>query len=320
MNILITGAFGVLGTSILKHLVNSDHTIICLDLIKRRTLKNASKLRKYFKIYWGDIRNEKLVEKIISQEKIDLVVHLAYILPPITSKNYKYARSINVEGTRNLITKVKSQTIPPKVIFASSVSIYGDVREQKQPIKTDTKPNPVDEYAKMKVECMNLFQESGIDYSFFVFSVIVPIKQSSLDPKMFELPIDTKIEILHEDDAGLAVVNALDRNDIWKKTFHISGGPSCRVIYLDFIQNSMKSIGLGELPMEAFGGNLYHSAWMSSEESNNLLQYQNHNFQEILTDLQNSNKTITKIVSKFQRPIRNFLLNKSPYYKKNKRR
>lgn len=316
MNILITGAFGVLGTNVLKHLLNSKHNIICLDLIRMRTLRNAAKFRKHFKIYWGDIRNEKSVTKILEKENIDIIIHLAFILPPITMNNYNYAQSVNIEGTKKLISIIKNINPTLKVIFASSVSIYGDVREKKQPIKSDTKPNPSDDYAKMKVECMKLFKDSGINYLFLIFSVIVSMKQTGFDPKMFEVPIDTKIEILHEYDAGLAIVNALERNDIWNKTYQISGGPSCRIMYIDFIQDSMRSMGLGELPIEAFGGKLYHSAWMNTEESNEILHYQNHTYQEIIDGLRNNNKAMVKLASKFHRSIRKLLLNKSPYYKK----
>ncbi|HUT79573.1 MAG TPA: NAD(P)-dependent oxidoreductase [Candidatus Bathyarchaeia archaeon] len=317
MKILITGSFGQVGSKILENLPDNGDTIRCFDLKNRRTKKLARKYSDKFDIIWGDVRNKNDVSKAL--EDIDIIIHLAYILPPITTKNLKLAKEVNIEGTKNILEIAKSQKKQPKILFTSSVIIYGDTRDKQQPITVDEELNPTDYYAQHKVECMKLIKESNLDYSIFVLGVIPPIHKLVYDPMMYEVPIETQIELLHEEDAGIAFVHALNTASIWNKTWHIAGGPSCRLNYLDFVQISMKAMGLGELPLEAFGGASYHSSLMSSELSNEILNYQKHTYDEILHDMASANRFLISIIKILRPLVRKVLINQSPYYKKNKK-
>ncbi len=318
MNVLITGAFGVIGSNLLETLEDKDFNVRCFDIKTRKTRKNARRFRRKFDIVWGDIRNKEDVAKAVSDQ--DFIIHLAYFLPPINNKNRMDATEVNITGTKNIIESAKNQTTPPKLIFASSVAIYGDTRGKHQPITTNEKPNPVDDYSKHKVECMNLIKQSNLTYSIYILGVIPPVKELMYDAKMFDVPINTNIELLHPFDVGTAFVNGLLSEKIWNTTLHIAGGSSCRLNYRNFVNSTMKAMGIGSIPDEAFGGNIYHSSYLSSEESNEILNYQHHSYDDIISDMRKYNKLVISIAKLLRPIIRRFILHQSPYYKINLRK
>ena len=57
MNILITGAFGNLGMSTIRTLVNTNHQITCFDLPTKRNKKIYREISKMHKIsvIWGNV-------------------------------------------------------------------------------------------------------------------------------------------------------------------------------------------------------------------------------------------------------------------------
>lgn len=314
MKVLITGAFGLIGSNLLNHLkfLTTDE-ILCADLRNFRTMKVAKKYNKRFSIKWGDLADVKYVEEIVKNQ--DLIIHLAYQLPPITQKNLIRSEKTNLEGTRNIIDIAKKQEKPPRIIFASSVSIYGDTRDKSQPLPLNTEFNPADKYAKNKVECMKMIEKSGLEYSFFVIASVVRVDGLIIDPKMFDVPLDTPFELIHPIDIGEAFYNAISSEKIWNQLLHIGGGKHCRANYKEFLDISMERMGLGPLPEGAFGGNLYHTSYLNSEKSNELLDYQKHTLFDILIDIEMNNKFIISIV-KLLRPLaRRYLLKQSPYYK-----
>jgi len=316
MKILLTGAFGTIGTKMLEKLVASEHDIRCFDIKTRRTRKIARKFRKRFEIRWGDICSDEAVA--LAVEDRELIIHLAFVLPPISESQLLPAEQVNIEGTKRLLRFAKEQQPPHKVIFASSMAVYGDVRGVPQPLSEEQPVNPVDYYAQHKARCMQLVRESGLEYAILLLAVVPPMDTLAYDPMMYEVPVDCNMEVIHLDDAAQAFVNAITNEKIWNKLWHIGGGPSCRLPYLDFVQKSMINMGIGEIPKEAFGGEKYHSCFINSEASNALLQYQNHSFEDILQDMKENNRVAVFFAKRLSKPIRKFLLKKSPYYHKAK--
>ena len=79
------------------------------------------------------------------------VVHLAGIVTDeLVDMNHDYGRRVNVDGTMNTIMACSAQNIP-RLIFASSSSVYGTAAETGLPGETTT-PLPKTEYAQQKLE------------------------------------------------------------------------------------------------------------------------------------------------------------------------
>lgn len=318
MNILITGAFGSLGTHVLDLLVETNHKIHCFSRKSKRSRKKARKYQDKVEIIFGDIRNYTEVKNAVSGQ--DLIMHFAAIVPP--RFNYEpldYTRQVNVDGTKNILKAINEQNKLTKIIYPSSVAVFGDVRERGAcVISSDepTNPNDDDLYAQQKVLSEEAIQNSGLQWSIFRFGFMPNTQELKFDPLMFEVPLDTNMEVIHLKDAAIAIVNALNKKEIWNKIYHIAGGEKCRLTYKEFVGEMLKAMGIGSLPDNAFGFNDFHCAFFDTFESQNLLNYQKHTFEDIIREMKENNKLLSIFARMFRLVAKAYLLNKSPYYKK----
>ena len=84
MNIAVTGGAGFIGSHLCEKLIDLGFKVICIDsfydfyssAIKEDNISKIVK-SKYFKLYRSDITNISQMEKIFSENNIDIVVHLA---------------------------------------------------------------------------------------------------------------------------------------------------------------------------------------------------------------------------------------------------
>ena len=151
-NILITGGAGYIGSHISEILVKNKKKIFIVDNLSTgyRTLIN--KKAKFFKV---NILEVKTVKKIIQENKIDSVIHLAANL--IISEGEKYPKKYyrnNVLGTQNLLKACINSTIK-NFIFSSTAAIYRD-GQFKVSENSIIKPKSV--YGKTKVKCEKIIQ------------------------------------------------------------------------------------------------------------------------------------------------------------------
>ena len=74
MSILITGGAGYIGSHVALHLIDNGFKPVIIDNLITGNKKLIPKEAKYI---FGDIKNHKLVKKIIIDYKINTVIHLA---------------------------------------------------------------------------------------------------------------------------------------------------------------------------------------------------------------------------------------------------
>jgi nucleoside-diphosphate-sugar epimerase len=317
--ILLTGAFGNVGSSTLNELVKHDHHIRCFDIPTKKNKKKAKQYKDFqdkIEIFWGDLRNSSDVDKAVEDREV--IIHLGAIIPPLANQKPEIAEPVNIGGTKNILNAMKKQKNPPRLLFSSSVATYGDVRHKGLDyiIKIDDEfnPSPHDHYARHKVKCEELIRKSGLDWVIFRFSAIGPIDQG-IDPLMFEVPLDTPIEHTDTGDTGRALARAAVSDEVIGKTLHIAGGPINRMPYEQFVGGILEAMGIGRLPKEAFGKKPFHCGYMDTTESQRILQYQEHTFEDYIAKIR-KRLAFARILAIIFKPIvRYWLLNKSPYYK-----
>ena len=145
--ILITGAFGQLGTSLCK--VLSNESILAAGRVIISTKK--------YKCIELDITNQRKVAEIIRNYKPDIIIHLAAMTDVDgCEKTPEIAFDVNVKATENLLTSFKG-----KFIYISTDYVFDG---EKGPYFEVDKVNPMSVYGKTKLYGENLVQQSDIDW------------------------------------------------------------------------------------------------------------------------------------------------------------
>ncbi|CAK8696010.1 unnamed protein product [Clavelina lepadiformis] len=144
--VLVTGGAGYLGSSIVPLLLDDGYDVIVYDIFKwgispLQSVANNPNLT----IINGDILDEKRVAEVV--KKADAIIHLAAIVGyPACSKDPELAKTINIQGTKNV---VKAMEPGKKLVYASTGSCYGIVTG----ICTEEIPiSPITLYGETKAE------------------------------------------------------------------------------------------------------------------------------------------------------------------------
>jgi len=321
VNVLITGGFGNLGTNAMKKLVEKGHQVRLFDLKTSANQKKAGKYKSRFKdkieVLWGDVRDPDDVAAAVRDQ--DVAIHLSFIMPPGSDERPEWAREINVGGTQNLLAAMKALPNKPKVIFSSSFTVFGDTQAQDPPRRVTDPVVASDNYTAHKIECEKLCAESGLNWCVMRFGVVPPVSLGGVTPKMFAFPFSSRTEFAHPDDVGLAIANAVSSDQVWGKILLIGSGKGGQLYYGEFVNRMMEVMGVGKLPEEAFGSEPAYMDWLDTEESQRLLQYQQHTFEDFA---QSMSRLLgpARYIMPLVRPIaRQWILSKSPYYKAGKK-
>lgn len=123
--ILITGAAGEIGDALIQTLSTHDHNqIVTLDVRPLET-----ELMQKVTHVQGDILDQKLLARLVSEYEISTIYHLAALLSTRSEFTPEAAHQVNVEGTLGLLRLASEQSQwrgePVSFIFPSSIAAYG---------------------------------------------------------------------------------------------------------------------------------------------------------------------------------------------------
>ena len=153
---LITGGAGFIGSSLADFLLNKGNKVVVVDNfcdfynpeIKKENVKNNLSNENY-KLYEVDICNSEDLEKAFSENKIDVIIHLAAmagVRPSI--ENPVLYQKVNCMGTQNILELMKKYNVK-NLVMASSSSVYGN--NKKVPFEeTDIVDYAISPYAATK--------------------------------------------------------------------------------------------------------------------------------------------------------------------------
>jgi len=154
MKFVVTGGAGFIGSNIAKLLVKKGHDVIILDNFNTGRKENLESIKDKIDLHIVDIRDKKIINEIINES--DGIFHQAALANVYESfsKSKEYF-DVNVKGTKNIFEIAKENKI--KVVFASSSSVYGEVKIM--PITENIDRNPIHPYGQTKLECEFLAEE-----------------------------------------------------------------------------------------------------------------------------------------------------------------
>ena len=160
MKILVTGGAGFIGSHIVEYLVQRGDDVTILDNLNTGKIENLSKVNNDINFVNGDIREYKLLERLVSDS--DGVFHeaaLASVQQSLKMQDEYF--DVNVSGTENILKLAKEYGF--KVVYASSSSVYGNPKQI--PIKESDDRSTVNPYAQTKLEAELLaekYSEMGV--------------------------------------------------------------------------------------------------------------------------------------------------------------
>lgn len=139
MRILVTGAKGMIGSHLVKGLLDAGHEVVGLD---RSSDKSCG--GKYFH-HMVDLADKETLYTIMEEYKPDRVIHLAALAHSVNGKDFTWDKykHLNVDCTKNVFEMAGDTP----VLFISTVDVFGFTNGT---VTAETELHPVSFYAKSK--------------------------------------------------------------------------------------------------------------------------------------------------------------------------
>ncbi len=158
---LLTGGLGYIGSHIACVLAENKQKFIVLDNFsncKRDVVAKLEKLTKQdIRFYKADIRDTESLIKIINENEVSSVIHLAALKSVSDSliKPLEY-HDVNVKGTISLLQAMQCTGVK-RFLFSSTAAVYGE--PDFCPIDEIHKLNPLNPYAQSKIIIENILND-----------------------------------------------------------------------------------------------------------------------------------------------------------------
>jgi nucleoside-diphosphate-sugar epimerase len=143
---LVTGAAGFIGSNLVRHLLEHDHTVVALDNLSTGRARNLEGVSDAITFVEGDVRDRALMTELCAG--VDFVFHQAALpsVPRSIDKPWA-ANAHNVNGTLSVFLAARDAGVR-RVVFAASSSVYGDT--DQLPKQETMCPQPRSPYAVSK--------------------------------------------------------------------------------------------------------------------------------------------------------------------------
>ena len=145
MKILVTGGAGYIGSITVHELIKAGHEVTVFDsLVKGRKEAVAG-----LDLVIGETQDKEFLTKVMTEKKIEAVVHFAAFIEMAESMEdpYQYFYN-NTYGSLQLIKAMFEAKID-KLVFSSTAGVYGN--PERVPIKEDDRKQPTNPYGESKL-------------------------------------------------------------------------------------------------------------------------------------------------------------------------
>ncbi len=127
--VLVTGGTGFIGSHLVKRLVDSNIEVTVADInFPKKSFFYLGSLDKKTKVINCDVRNFSEVRKLIDDNKIDFIFHLAAL--PIVEDAYEKPLATfetNIIGTANVLEAARKSSSVSGILVTSSDKAYGKI-------------------------------------------------------------------------------------------------------------------------------------------------------------------------------------------------
>lgn len=162
--VLVTGGAGYIGSHAVIELIDQNFNVVILD-----NLSTGFKQLIHPKAIFinGDIGDNKILEKVFTQHKIDCVMNFAgsIVVPESVENPLKYYRN-NTINTITLIEKCIEHKVN-KFIFSSTAAVYGI--PENNPVNEETNVSPINPYGMSKLMIEHVLKDTSYAYPDFKY-------------------------------------------------------------------------------------------------------------------------------------------------------
>jgi len=153
MRIVITGGAGFLGSRLARSILARGRLtdargntrevkeLVLLDVVPA-TLSEAR-----VRVVTGDLADPALIEQAVTSDT-DSVFHLAAVVSGQAEAEFDVGMRVNVDATRALLERCRRLARPPKVVFTSSLAVFGG--PIADPVPDDAPVTPQTSYGVQK--------------------------------------------------------------------------------------------------------------------------------------------------------------------------
>jgi len=149
VRVLITGGAGMLGRKLTDRLVERGRlrgagikAIHLVDLVE------APIESELCTAHVADLSRPGEADALIALEP-DVVFHLAAVVSAEAEADFDKGMAVNLDGTRQLFDAIRLSPITPRVVYASSIAVFG--APFPDPIPDDFHPTPLTSYGTQKL-------------------------------------------------------------------------------------------------------------------------------------------------------------------------
>lgn len=157
--ILVTGAFGLVGSDLVMELQKKHGSDKVVALGRQTIDSNFQGILEQ-----GDVRDYAAMEALVKKYDIGTIYHLAGLLSVGGEKQPDLAWDVNVNGLKNILDLAKAHRI--KVFWPSSIAAFGPTTpKQNVPQHTSLEPSTIYGVSKVTGEllCQYYFKRYGVD-------------------------------------------------------------------------------------------------------------------------------------------------------------
>jgi len=285
--ILVTGGAGFLASWLVDELLTRDNYVVSVDNLIGGFIRNVNEQCKFIQM---DLRDVNGVARIIEEEEIEIIYHLAaYAAEGQSIFSPIQINDINITPMNNLLVAAVNNDVK-QFIFTSSMAVYGN---QQPPFDEGLSRIPEDPYACGKAYCermLEIFSKTyGFDYTILRLHNVYGPRQNIADAYrnvlgiwinsiMRNKPIyiygdgEQKRAFSYIDDVNQAMANVLSNIHTNSEIINLGSdevvtiNKACRIV-LEVMESDLEPIYLEERPGEV------KNAFCTIEKSERLLGY-----------------------------------------------
>jgi nucleoside-diphosphate-sugar epimerase len=297
--VLVTGAFGLVGSAVVAELARHRRRVIATDLDLPANHQRAEVFSALpgVQVRWADLTSPTEVTALVESVAPVAIIHLAAVIPPFCYARPGLARAVNVDATASLVEAASRLPHPPRFVQASSVAVYGSRNPHRDEglLTSSTPLRPNDLYGEHKVLAEEHVTGSALDWVVLRLGGVLPAEPRwSVDRDFifFEavLPADGRIQTVDVRDVAHAFCAATVTEHA-REAYLIGGDGTHRITQATLGTEMAAAMGArGGLPAGRPGdpdddGSWFATDWMDTERAQDVLAYQHHSLPAMCAEI-----------------------------------